>query len=155
MRFSVFLCLVGFCSDALAQAPEIPTSAELKKVIHYYYKGKDLGPLLADFKACLRMDLDKESPTRNECLEEVSGPVARGTHVHAWTLWMVPDEGQYDDVAIQFVHEGNVRSTIDLNLTPALRSRAFRASVLSKPGTWQLRVVRQGKTLSSIDVRVP
>lgn len=139
-------------SSAAVYAEELPapTTEELKKVIRYYYEGKSLGPILIEVKACTRIDFDKSSPTKHECLEEVKSPVARGTHVHAWTLWTVPEGGQYDDAAIQYVHEGTVKASIDLNLTPSLRSRAFRANALSKAGQWEIRVVRQGKVLGSV-----
>ncbi len=143
---------------AKATPAEAPSPAEVKKVIHYYYGGKDAGPVLADFKACTKVDTGKNSPTKNECLEEVKGPVKKGTNVHAWTLWLVPDGGNYEDIAIQYLHEGQVRSTMDIKLTTSLRSRTYRASPLSKAGKWTIKVVRgsgdAAKELASIDVKV-
>lgn len=146
------LIAITLCGSAALASEEsaLPSKEELKKVIRYYYEGKSLGPILLEVKACTRVDFDKNSPTKHECVEEVKSPIAKGSHVHAWTLWTVPEGGQYDDAAIQYLHEGTVKASIDLNLTAALRSRAFRANALSKAGQWEIRVVRQGKVLGSV-----
>ncbi|MBI3183083.1 MAG: hypothetical protein HYZ28_13175 [Myxococcales bacterium] len=145
------VCWLAFAlaSAALAQepapaqaAPSAPSAEEAKKVIEYYYKGKEQGPVLVELKACTKLDTGKDSPTKNECLEVVNGPVKKGTNVHGWTLWLVPDGGTYEDVAIQFVHEGQVRSTMDVKLASSLRSRTYRASPLSKAGKWEIKVTR-------------
>lgn len=135
-------------------APLPPAAEEARKVIAYYYGGKDQGPVLVELKPCLKTDSGKESPTKNECVEPVAGPVKKGTIVHAWTLWMVPDGGSYDDVALQFAHEGQVRTTVDIQLTTSLRSRTWRSSALTKKGKWEIRVVRAGKVIASAPVTV-
>src|SRR4051812_46408553 len=91
---------------------ETPTQAEARKVINYYYQGKDQGPVLVELKACLKLEPARDNLQRSDCLETVNGPVKKGTTVSAWTLWMVPEGGNYDDVFIQVSHEGLVRSTV-------------------------------------------
>jgi hypothetical protein len=144
--------LILLSAQARSEDIAVPTAEEIRKVSKYYYEGKPQGPILVEVKACTKIDFEKTSPTKNECIEEVRGPLPRGTHVHAWTLWMVPEGGQYDDAAIQYVHEGEVHASIDLNLTPALRSRAFRANALTRPGKWEIRVVRKGNILGTVSL---
>ncbi len=132
-----------------------PTPAEAKKVTDYYFYGQSQGPLLMEFKPCLKVDSGKESPTKNECLEPVTGPVKKGTTVHAWTLWLVPEGGSYDDVSIQFAFEGQVRATIDVKLDKGgQRSRTWRSSSLSKAGKWTIKVVRGTQELASAPITV-
>ena len=100
------------------------------------------------------MDEDKNSPTRNECLEPVNGTVKVGTLVHGWTSWYVPIGGKYDDAVLQFIHEGQVRSTIDLNLNTEGRTRTWRQSSLSKKGKWTIKVLRGGQELGLTVVTV-
>ncbi len=132
---------------------EVPTTAEAKKVLDYYYRGRQIGPLLVELKACLKVD-SSEGPTKSECLEPVSGPVKKGSTVHAWTLWIVPDGGDYDDVVLQWTLDGQVRSTTDVKLTAAFRSRTWRPSAVHKAGKWEIKVLRGGATLGSTVVNV-
>ena len=134
-------------------APAAPSSVEAKKVLDYYYHGKESGPLLVDLKACLKVDsASKDGPTRSECTELVQGPVKKGTSVTAWMLWLVPDGGKYDDVVIQFLYQGQVRSTLDLPLAASFRTRSWRAQTLSRAGPWQIRVMRGEKELGQLGV---
>lgn len=132
----------------------VPTAAEAKRVIDYYYAGKTQGPVLVELKACTKLDTSKDSPNRNECVEEVKGPVKKGSNVHAWTMWLVPDGGDYEDATIQFLYEDQVRSTMDIRLTTALRSRTFRANTVTRAGKWFVKVFRGGTELASVPFTV-
>ena len=90
------LCLLAVPS--VLQAAEKPEGTEAWKVVSYYFDGKDLGPVLMESHPCLKVDNDKGSETRYECLQPVSGNVAKGTYVSAWTKWLVPKGGEYEDV---------------------------------------------------------
>jgi hypothetical protein len=141
---------------ALAEAPSpvAPSAEEVKRVLDYHEHGKELGPVLLELVACLKVDTDRASPTVYSCLQPVSGPVKKGTQVNAWTAWFSPKGGVYDDVAIQFVHEGVVRTTQDLKVEGGWKTRSYRSNTLSKAGTWQLRVIRGGKVLGEVPVVV-
>lgn len=152
MRFCVIAWVLVMSNAAHAEDVPAPSPQEIRKVSKYYYEGKAQGPILVDLKACTKIDFDKGSPTQNECVEEVKDTVPKGTQVHAWTLWLVPEGGQYDDAALEYVYEGEVRASIHLNLTSALRSRAFRATALTRTGKWQVRVVRKGTVLGSVSL---
>ncbi|MHB8879137.1 MAG: hypothetical protein ACYC8T_36015, partial [Myxococcaceae bacterium] len=137
-----------------AKDVEVPTQAEAKKVLEYYYHGKDKGPLLLELVACTKVDSGKNSPTKNECIEPVAGPVKKGTTVHAWTSWMVPLDGNYEDVIIQYLLDGQVRTTADVKISGGARSRTWRASTLSKAGKWDIKVLRGGTELASASITV-
>lgn len=144
-------------SVVLAQqaAPEPPPPAdEIRRVLDYQENGKERGPALIDLVPCLKVDNTKGSPTINTCVEPVSGPVKKGTTVFAWSMWFCPRDGKYDDVMLQFLHEGVVRNTIDLTIAGLARVRSWRGTAMTKPGQWEIKVLRGGRELGSTTVQV-
>ncbi len=133
------------------QAPP-PPADEVRRVLDYYFNGKDRGPSLVELKACLKVDTAKDSPTRFDCIEEVKGPVKVNTNVHAWMMWFLPKGALYDDVTLQFAHEGTVRSTVDVKLDTEMRARTFRSQNLSKKGKWTITLMRGATTLGTTTV---
>lgn len=149
------LCAVSFAQDAGAPAAPgqpPPSADEVRRVLDYYYNGKDRGPALVELKACLKVDSGKDSPTKFDCLEEVKGPVKVNTTVHGWTMWLLPKGANYDDVSLQFAHEGTVRSTVDIKLDTEMRARTWRSQTLTKKGKWTISVVRSGTVLGTTTV---
>jgi hypothetical protein len=141
----------GSAASAVA-APPPPPADETRRVLDYYFNGKDRGPTLIDLKACLKVDSAKDSPTRFECLEEVKGPVKVNANVHAWLTFFVPKGASYDDVTVQFAHEGTVRSTVDVKLDMEMRVRTWRSQNLSKKGKWTITVMRGATVLGTTTV---
>lgn len=138
-----------------ARTGDTPTPDEAVRVANYYFGGKDAGPLLVKTVACLKVDESADSPTRNQCVQPVSGPVPKGTDVIAWTQWLVPVDGKYTDASIQFVVDGSVHETRDIeSLNEGLRMYVWRAATMSKSGKWTIKVVRAGKDLGSVDLHV-
>lgn len=131
-----------------------PAAAIIEQVVEYLENGKDRGPALIDLVPCLKVDQTKGSPTAFQCIEPVSGSVKKGTTVFGWMQWYVPKDGKYEDVQLQFLHEGQVRQTVDLNVTGYGRSRVFRGSNFNKIGKWTLRISRGEKELGAATVEV-
>jgi hypothetical protein len=126
----------------------------VRKVVDYYQTGKDKGPILVELKPCLTIDTQRDSPTRWDCKEPVTAPVKRGTLVSAWTSWLVPQDAKYEDVVVQWVLDGQVRSTQDVALSSSWRSRTYKSNALSKKGKWSIKVLRGDKEVGSADVQV-
>ena len=156
--FTLLPALALAQADAGAAAPKPleppPPADEINRVLEYYFNGKDRGPALTALKACLKVDSNKDSPTKFECLEPVNGPVKKGTTVNLWVTFFVPEGGNYDDVRMQFLHEKEARSTLDLKLDKSMRSRTWRPQGMTKAGKWTLRVLRGEKELGSTQVTV-
>jgi hypothetical protein len=131
-----------------------PTGEEAKRVTDYYFYGRDKGPLMIQLVPCLKVDTNKDSPTKNECIEPIKGPVKKGQALHAWTMWLSPDGGAYDDVFVQFLHEDQVRTTVDVKLDRGFRARTWRTTQLSKAGRWTIKVMRGKEELGKADVQV-
>jgi hypothetical protein len=138
----------------VADPTPTPTPEEVRKVVDYYQTGKDRGPILVELKPCLTIDTQKDSPTRWECAEPVTAPVKKGTVVSAWTSWLVPQDGKYEDVVVQWVLDGQVRSTQDVALSSSWRSRTYKSNALSKKGKWSIKILRGAKEVGSADVQV-
>ena len=156
MKNSISLALVCYVLFLISIPAHgvTPTSKEISKVMDYYYGGKKKGPILLKLTPCLSVNQDKKSPKRFECNKTAGGTVAKGTTVSAWTSWFVPKNGSYDDIMIQFLHNGMVRTTKDILLTGGTRKRAYRSEVLNKTGKWQMKVLKNGKTVASSQITV-
>ena len=131
-----------------------PTKDEIARVVSYYMEGKGSGPVLTEFKPCLEVDTKKGSATQWECVQPVAGAVKKNTPVHAWTSWLVPQGDKYDDIMVQFVHEGVVRATNDASVTAALRTRTYKTKTLNKTGKWEIKILRGSEELAAAVVNV-
>lgn len=150
----VIAALVALPLSARAE-PAAPSGDEIKKVVEYYNAGKDAGPVLAEVKACLKVDTTKGSPTFLDCTEPVTGKVKKGAAVNAWTLWLVPKDGKYEDVSVQWLHEGQVRTTNDLALKfSQVGARTYLFTTVNKPGKWEVKILRGGKELGAAKFEV-
>lgn len=152
--------LAVFAQDAGAAAAPVdtkppPPADEIKHVLDYFYNGKDRGPALVELKACLKVDSSsKDAATKNECIEPVAGNVKKDTTVHGWTMWYLPEGANYDDVSLQFLFGNEVRSTVDVKLNTAGRTRTWRSSTASKKGKWTIKVKRGEQELGSTSFTV-
>lgn len=131
-----------------------PTIGEIKRVVDFYHKGNKSGPVLVQLVPCLKVDTRKESKTQYDCRRTAGSKVPVGTSIWAWTQWFVPKNGVYNDVMIQFLHNGMVRTTKDISLVGGTRMRAFRSEKLKKKGIWELRVIRGKKLLAATKIKV-
>ncbi|MFZ5440628.1 MAG: hypothetical protein ACOZQL_11515 [Myxococcota bacterium] len=149
----------AFAQEAAPAAPtgpvEPPPPADMiKKVVDYLENGKDRGPALLDVIPCVKVDNTKGSPTQFQCIEPVNGSVKKGTTVFAWLQWYCPKDGKYEDVQVQFLHEGQVRQTIDVPVSGFGRTRGWRGANMAKVGKWTIKVSRGDKELGSTTVDV-
>lgn len=132
-----------------------PPAEEIKRVLEYQELGKDRGPALLDVMPCLKIDQTKGSPTYFNCLEPITGPVKKDTMVIVWSQWFCPKGGKYDDLSIQWLYEGQVRSTVDVSIEGLARVRNWRQYRLGKVGKWQVKILKGGsKELGSTSIVV-
>jgi hypothetical protein len=154
---ALFVSSFALAQDAgTAAAPaEPPPSAELiKQFLDYQENGKDRGPALLDLIPCVKVDSTKGSPTQYQCIEPVGASVPKGTTVFAWLQWLCPKDGKYEDVSIQFLHEGQVRKTVDNPVVGFGRTRGWRGENFNKIGKWTIKVMRGDRELGSAVVNV-
>ncbi|MDF1562831.1 MAG: DUF2914 domain-containing protein [Deltaproteobacteria bacterium] len=127
-------------------APSTPDADTVQAVWEYYYRGQGGPPVLVRLTPCLKVDTAKASDTRYECIEPLRGAAKKGDTVSAWMSWLVPQGESFDDVMVQWAHDGVVRSTQDLEVNgKGFRYRTYLSKTLSKPGRWEV-IVRRGTT---------
>ena len=117
--------------------------------MNYFYNGESKGPILMSLNLCETVDRKKDSKTKYECLKASPSKIKVNSKVTAWTSWFVPQKGKYDDIMIQFIHDGMIRTTKDVTLSGGLRLRAFRTETVTKKGKWEIRVLRNKKVVAA------
>jgi hypothetical protein len=151
---ALMLSAASFCSSAALAAP--PTAEEINRVMDHFNNGKDAGPVLLELTPCLKVD-KKPGEDRKSCVEPVAGPVPRKSVLNVWMRWFVPKGQKYDGMDVQFVHGGEVRETKDLTIdvdTGSTNYGVYKASTLSKPGEWEVRIRVKGTVVGTAKVTV-
>jgi len=152
IRKTNFFCLLTaglglllFLNTGVAAAP---TAKMVKEVVDYYYTGQKEGPILTEAKLC-------QSIKGFEC-SEIANPdsIKKGDTVHVWMRFFVPKGASYDDILVEYKHEG-----IPWRLTPhkiegSIRYRLVDKFSLDKPGNWTITVKRGINKLSEFKVKV-
>jgi hypothetical protein len=154
---SLFVSSLALAQDAGTPSGPVepPPSAEaIKAFLDYQENGKDRGPALLDLVPCVKVDSTKGSPTQYQCIEPVGASVPKGTTVFAWLQWLCPKDGKYEDITIQFLHEGQVRKTVDNPVAGFGRTRGWRGENFNKVGKWTIKIMRGDKELGSANVNV-
>ena len=129
-------------------AAAAPTAKVVKEVVAYYYNGQKEGPILTEAKLC-------QSVKDLECTE-LSSPnsISKGETLSVWMQFFVPKGASYDDIMVEYKHEG-----IPWRLTPhkiegSIRYRLVDKSKLDKPGNWTITVKRGINKLDEFKVKV-
>ena len=145
------IAIVAALTTAAVARADAPTADEINKVYDYYKTGKDQGPVLLELKACLKAG-KKPGDDHMTCLEEVTGPVKKGTVVNAWMRWFSPQGGKYEDLSVQFALGGEVKATKDFTLGESWSYGVYKGDTLAKPGEYEIRVRRGEKVLGTLKV---
>lgn len=139
---------------AATAPPSAPTAAEINKVVDYYQNGVDGGPVLVEFQLCAKV---ARNPTTQKlaCEGELSATAAKGTAVAAFVKFFAPKGGKYEDLKVKFLLNGEVRSTSDFSVTESFSGYSnYKQTTLSKPGTWDVQVLRGEAILATKTVKV-
>lgn len=132
--------------------PAAPTADEIKRVTDYFLRGKDVGPILLDFIACKKTD---KVDGKLACVEPTGPSAKKGDPLIAYVKFFAPKGGKYEDLKIKFIWNGEVRSTSDFTVTEAWTGYSnYKQTTASKPGTWEMQVLRGETVLSSQKVTV-
>lgn len=125
---------------ASAQAVELPTTQEVKKVLDFYYNGQGMGVVLIDAKLC--RDVHREGDEKNECAGDVtSEAITKGDTVNLWMSFMVPMGDEKQKILVQFDQGGVTRSVKNMTVTGSLRYRTWRKVTLDRVGVWNIKIV--------------
>jgi len=126
-----------------------PHKDEIRRVLDYYFNGKNSPPALVDFIPCLKVDTQKDSATFYQCLETAKDSVPLNTRIQLWTLWYLPQGSKYEDVVLQVFWNEQLRSTEDYKLDTNGRFRTWKTVNLNKKGPWTFKILRGTQELGS------
>jgi hypothetical protein len=140
------ICSLLFGESFLAEASPPPKT--LKDAVDYYYTGHNEGPVLVDTKVCkvihsldCKNDLDPNA-------------VPLGETVNVWMQFFVPKDAVYDDIMVEYAHEGVPRLLTPHKIQGSIRYRLVDKHKLDKPGSWTISVKKGKTSLKKIDVKV-
>lgn len=123
-----------------AYAVDVPSSAEAKKVLDYYYKGQGQGVVLIESKLCAK--IDKEGDNKNNCADSLS-PTSLQTKqkLNLWMAFLVPNNDPAQNIIIQFEHNGIARMVKNVQVTGSVRYRTWRKVSFNKTGNWTVKII--------------
>ena len=141
MKAIGLLIILLLCLPSIMFAQEKPTPAEAKKVINYYYQGKDQGAVLVGQKLCSQ--IYEEGPYKYECQEVVTGgQIEKDREVFLWMSYLVP-AGANPDIIIHFKRNNKVRSVSNLELPGSIRYRTWKKIPTEKLGDWEINIIQE------------
>jgi len=144
----LFLFLMAPLSHSSVPSPEV-----VEQVVQHYLYGADQGPILFKMQFCSKIDV-RPGQDQFSCLVPVSTPVPLKTKVFTVISFLVPQNGKYPDVTLQYLLNGVVRNTHDLTLKPSLRYFTVTEETFGKPGKWEVRVSNGRKIIGSSQIQV-
>jgi len=111
-----------------------PTAKMVKEVVDYYYNGQKDGPILTDAKLC-------KGVKNFECTETIDpNNVTKGETINVWMMFFVPKGASYDDILVEYKHEGIPRRLTPHKIESSIRYRLVDKSSVDKAGNWTITV---------------
>ncbi len=123
-----------------------PPAKTVKEVVDYFYNGQEQGPILTDAKLC-------KSVKALECEGEVDPKaVMQGDVIHVWMQFFVPKGAMYDDIIVEYKHEGVPRHLTARKVEGSIRYRVVDKFKLDKPGKWAITIKRGVTNLKGLNI---
>jgi len=121
IRKTNFCCLLAASMGLLlvlnTAAVAAPTAKMIKEVVDYYYNGQEEGPILTEAKLCKGIE-------KFECTEMINPEsVTKGETINVWMRFLVPKGTSYDDILVEFKHEGIPRRLTPHKIEGSIRYR--------------------------------
>ena len=133
-----FCCLLvfslGFLLVLNSAAMAAPTAKMVKEVVDYYYNGQKEGPILTEAKLC-------KGVKNFECTEALeTNKVTKGETINVWMRFLVPKGVNYDDILVEYKHEGIPRRLTPHKIESSIRYRLVDKNSVNKAGNWTITV---------------
>ena len=125
-----------------------PTSKLVKEVVDYFYDGQTDGPILIDAKIC--------KTVKSLSCEKSADPKAFtiGEPIRIWMQFFVPTGGTYDDIMVEYKHEGAPRNLAAHKVEGSIRYRLVDSYKLNKLGKWTITIKKGLTVLRTFGVNV-
>jgi hypothetical protein len=125
-----------------------PTSKMVKEVVDYFYEGQTAGPILTDASICKTVkSLDCEEPADPKAF-------TLGEPIKIWMQFFVPKGATYDDIMVEYKHEGVPRNLAAHKVEGSIRYRLADGYKLDKVGKWTITIKKGLTVLKAFDVNV-
>jgi hypothetical protein len=142
---AVSLGLLLVLSTAAVAAP---TAKMIKEVVDYYYDGQKEGPILTEAKLCKEVK-------KYECTEVINpNSVAKGETINVWMRFFVPKGASYDDILVEYKHEGIPRRLTPHKIESSIRYRLVDKNSVDKTGNWTISVKKGITKLREFKIKV-
>ena len=131
-----------------AEAVAAPTVKMVKEVVDYYYNGQEEGPILTEAKLC-------KDVKNLECTEMINADrVTIGETITVWMNFFVPKGASYDDILVEYQHEGIPRRLTPHKIEGSIRYRLVDKNRIDKTGSWTITVKKGITKLKEFKVKV-
>ena len=125
---------LGFLLALSNAAMAAPTAKMVKEVVDYYYNGQKEGPILTEAKLC-------KGIKNVECTETLeSNKVKKGDAINVWMRFLVPKGVSFDDILVEYKHEGIPRRLTPHKIESSIRYRLVDKNSVDKAGNWTITV---------------
>lgn len=143
--FAVSLGLLLALNSAAIAAP---TAQMIKEVVDYYYNGEKDGPILTEAMLC-------KAVKNFECTEKINpNSVTKGETINVWMRFFVPKGASYDDILVEYKHEGIPRMLTPHKIEGSIRYRLVDKNSVDKAGNWTITVKRGINKLRDFKIKV-
>jgi hypothetical protein len=144
----LFVVGLGFLLLLSTGADAAPTAKMITDVVDYYYNGQKEGPILTDAKLC-------KDVKNFECTETLNpDSLTKAETVNVWMQFFVPKGASYDDIVVEYKHEGVPRRMTPHKIEGSIRYRLVDKSSLDKTGDWTITVKKGITGLKEFKVKV-
>jgi hypothetical protein len=145
------LSIVAFCNFSffyLSYATAMPKAKIIKEVIDYFYNGQKEGPVLTDAKIC-------KTIKGLNCEDTMDlNAVRAGESVKVWMQFFVPKGAVYDDIFVEYKHEGLPRYLTAHKVEGSIRYRVVDTYKPDKIGNWTITIKKGATNLKLFNVKV-
>jgi hypothetical protein len=125
-----------------------PTAKMVKEVVDYFYSGQEQGPILTEAKLC-------KAVKNFECTEIIKPDnVIKGETINVWMRFFVPKGASYDDILVEYKHEGIPRRLTPHKIDSSIRYRLVDKNSVDKPGNWTITVKKGISKLKEFKIKV-
>jgi hypothetical protein len=152
MKKISFYCLLtvslGLMLVLITAAIAAPTAKMTQEVVDYYYNGQEAGPILTEAKLC-------KGVKDFECTDIVNpNSVKKGETIHVWMRFFVPKGATYDDILVEYKHDGIPRRLTPHKIESSIRYRLVDKNSVDKTGDWTITIKKGMTKLRDFKIKV-
>jgi hypothetical protein len=141
----ILMSLLVFCP---LNAMAAPTAKMVNEVVDYFYNGQKEGPVLAGAKLCKSIEALNCEDTMD------ANAVPMGEPLKVWMQFFVPKGAAFDDIIVEYKHEGVPRHLTSHKVEGSIRYRVVDTYKLDKPGKWTITIKKGVANLKEFKINV-